>query len=233
MQLGTFENGVLTINEGVERLEAHSITGYDGLKKIVFPSTLKEVAMETVIDQEELEEVDLSKVTQLKVLPGGFINCENKLKRFVIPYGVEKVGNWFAGDCPQLEELYVPHTVRSIVEINGHKENTIDAYVFSSCPHLSLEDAIEDIRTLYVLPDNLSMYEEHLDYLIDELDIGMDDVTLKEMPKELRTFYGAEAGKELNWEEEEEPEEEDDEVKIKKIWENAEIWYNVRHLNEE
>ena len=200
-KLGTFENGILVINEGIECLESHSITGYEGLKKIVMPSSLKKVGTSTIVDQGELEEVDFSKVTQLKELPDGFIEGKNKITRFVVPYGVQEVGDCFVGKCPQLKELYVPHTVKSMAQVNGYKKHTINAYVFSSCPALSLMDSIEDILNLYVLPDSYDMYEEELTYLLDLLEIGIDDVDLKEIPENLRSFYGEDAGKELDWKE--------------------------------
>lgn len=43
IQLGTFKNGVLTINEGHTTLGEDALEGYKKIRKVVFPSTLREI----------------------------------------------------------------------------------------------------------------------------------------------------------------------------------------------
>lgn len=43
IQLGTFKNGVLTIDEGHTTLGEDALEGYKKIRKVVFPSTLREI----------------------------------------------------------------------------------------------------------------------------------------------------------------------------------------------
>ena len=43
IQLGTFKNGVLTIDEGHTTLGEDVLEGYNNIRKVIFPSTLREI----------------------------------------------------------------------------------------------------------------------------------------------------------------------------------------------
>ena len=72
IQLGTFKNGVLTIDEGHTTLGEDALEGYKKIRKVVFPSTLKEIDgcfFSEHGHEDYLEEVDFSKVHLLKEIP--------------------------------------------------------------------------------------------------------------------------------------------------------------------
>ena len=65
IQLGTFANGVLTIDEGHTTLGEDALEGYKKIRKVVFPSTLREIDgcfFSEHGHEDYLEEVDFSKV---------------------------------------------------------------------------------------------------------------------------------------------------------------------------
>lgn len=98
IKLGTFEDGVLTIDEGYTSLDDESLDGYEGIRKVVFPSTLKKLSGCVFYEKEKyLEEVDFSKVTLLKEIPDELLSGCDRIKEVIIPKGVEIVGDNFAG----------------------------------------------------------------------------------------------------------------------------------------
>jgi len=92
IQLGTFKNGVLTINEGHTTLGEDALEGYKKIRKVVFPSTLREIDgcfFSEHGHEDYLEEVDFSKVKLLKEIPDClFENCK-RLQEINFPEGVE------------------------------------------------------------------------------------------------------------------------------------------------
>ena len=68
IQLGTFKNGVLTIAEGHTTLGEDSLEGYKKIRKVVFPSSLKEIDGCFISEhghEDYLEDVDFSNVKLL------------------------------------------------------------------------------------------------------------------------------------------------------------------------
>lgn len=117
IQLGTFKNGVLTIDEGHTTLGEDALEGYKKNRKVVFPSTLREIDGSFFSEhghEESLEEVDFSKVKLLKEIPDGlFENCE-RLQKIDIPEGVEIIGSSVFDSCTNLRKITFPSTLKSL-----------------------------------------------------------------------------------------------------------------------
>jgi hypothetical protein len=117
IQLGTFKNGVLTIDEGHTTLGEDALEGYKKIRKVVFPSTLREIDGSFFSEhghEESLEEVDFSKVKLLKEIPDGlFENCE-RLQKIDIPEGVEIIGSSVFDSCTNLRKITFPSTLKSL-----------------------------------------------------------------------------------------------------------------------
>lgn len=182
IKIGNLENGVLTISEGFSELDDESLEEYKRLRKIVFPASLKKLESDVISDQEKLEAVDFSKVTQLKEIPDDFISGETRIKEFVIPQGVTKVGDGFLGECGAGTKVFVPASVKSLGYINGNSNN--DQYVYLFASNLDLSDVEEDIKTLYVLPKYYGYYAKQL----KECD---SEARLREMPEEMMNIYNS------------------------------------------
>lgn len=115
IQLGTFENGVLTIDEGYTSLNEDSLEGYRNIRKVVFPSTLKEIEGGLFLEHEEyLEEVDFSKVTMLKEIPDDLFEGCTRLKEIHFPEGVETIGREVYDNCESLRKITFPSTLKSL-----------------------------------------------------------------------------------------------------------------------
>ena len=117
IQLGTFANGVLTINEGHTTLGEDSLDGYKKIRKVVFPSTLKEIDgcfFSEHGHEDYLEEVDFSKVKLLKEIPDClFEDCE-RLQETSFPEGVETIGSEVFDSCTNLRKITFPSTLKSL-----------------------------------------------------------------------------------------------------------------------
>lgn len=117
IQLGSFKNGVLTIDEGHTTLGEDALEGYKKIRKVVFPSTLREIDgcfFSEHGHEDYLEEVDFSKVKLLKEIPDGlFENCE-RLQKIDIPEGVEIIGSSVFDSCTNLRKITFPSTLKSL-----------------------------------------------------------------------------------------------------------------------
>lgn len=85
--------------------------GYNNIRKVIFPSTLREIDgcfFSEHGHEDNLEEVDFSKVKLLKEIPDGlFENCE-RLQKTDIPEGVEIIGSSVFDSCTNLRKINVP-----------------------------------------------------------------------------------------------------------------------------
>ena len=117
IQLGTFANGVLTIAEGHTTLGEDSLEGYKKIRKVVFPSTLKEIDgcfFSEHGHEDYLEEVDFSKVHLLKEIPDClFENCK-RLQEINFPEGVEIIDSEVFDRCTNLRKITFPSTLKSL-----------------------------------------------------------------------------------------------------------------------
>ena len=117
IQLGTFKNGVLTIDEGHTTLGEDALEGYKKIRKVVFPSTLREIDECFFCEhghEDYLEEVDFSKVKLLKEIPDClFENCK-RLQEINFPEGVETIGDEVFDGCTNLRKITFPSTLKSL-----------------------------------------------------------------------------------------------------------------------
>lgn len=183
IKIGDEQNGVLTLFEGITEMDDESLEGYKRLRKIVFPASLERLDSDVICDQEELEEVDFSKVKKLKAIPDDFISGEHKIRRFVIPNGVTTVGNGFLGEAEDGTEVFVPASVKSLGYITGNNDNNMVVYLYAA--NISIEDVEEDVKTFYVPSQSYGQYALKLKKCDSE-------ARLREMPEEYIGFYSKE-----------------------------------------
>ena len=158
--LGKFSNGVLDIRDDIEELDDESLEDYKNVKMIIFPRGLKKLGSDVICDQSKLEELDFSFVTELKEIPDDFISGTTRIKEFIVPQGVKNLGDGFVGECKAGTKIVIPNTVEKMGYINGENNNDLIVYLFA--PKLKIEDAEEDIKTLYVLPEYYGYYAKQL-----------------------------------------------------------------------
>lgn len=183
IKIGDEQNGVLTLFEGITEMDDESLEGYEHLRKIVFPASLERLDSDVICDQEELEEVDFSKVKELKAIPDDFISGEHKIRRFVIPNGVTTVGDGFLGEAEDGTEVFVPASVKSLGYITGNNDNNMVVYLYAA--NISIEDVEEDVKTFYVPSQSYGQYALKLKKCDSE-------ARLREMPEEYIGFYSKE-----------------------------------------
>lgn len=183
IKIGDEQNGVLMLFEGITEMDDESLEGYNRLRKIVFPASLERLDSDVICDQEELEEVDFSKVTKLKTIPDDFISGEHKIRRFVIPNGVTTVGDGFLGGAEDGTEVFVPASVKSLGYITGNDDNNMVVYLYAA--NINIEDVEEDVKTFYVPSQSYGQYALKLKKCDSE-------ARLREMPEEYIGFYSKE-----------------------------------------
>lgn len=183
IKIGDEQNGVLTLFEGITEMDDESLEGYKRLRKIVFPASLERLDSDVICDQEELEEVDFSKVKKLKTIPDDFISGEHKIRRFVIPNGVTTVGDGFLGEAEDGTEVFVPASVKSLGYITGNNDNNMVVYLYAA--NINIEDVEEDVKTFYVPSQSYGQYALKLKKCDSE-------ARLREMPEEYIGFYSKE-----------------------------------------
>lgn len=178
--LGKFSNGVLDIRDDIEELDDESLEDYKNVKMIIFPRGLKKLESEVICDQNKLEDLDFSFVTELREIPDDFISGTTKIKEFIVPQGVKKLGDGFVGECKAGTKIVIPSTVEKMGYINGESNNDLLVYLFA--PKVKIEDAEEDIKTLYVLP-------EYYGYYAKQLKDCDSEARLREMPEDMMNVY--------------------------------------------
>lgn len=117
IQLGTFANGVLTIDEGHTTLDEDALEGYKKIRKVVFPSTLREIDgcfFSEHGHEDYLEEVDFSKVKLLKEIPDCLFEDCKRLQEINFPEGVEIIGCEVFDGCTNLRKITFPSTLKSL-----------------------------------------------------------------------------------------------------------------------
>ena len=178
--LGDFHDGVLTIREGITELDDESLEHYKRICKIIFPASLESLDSNVIDEQDQLEELDFSKVTKLKAIPDDFISGENKIRKLIIPNGVTEVGDGFLGEAKSGAEIFVPASVRKLGYITSNSDNDMTVYLFAA--NIDISDVEVDVKTLYVLPQYYGWYAKAL----KECD---SEARLREMPEEKKDFY--------------------------------------------
>ena len=181
IKLGTFEDGVLTIDEGYTSLDDESLDGYEGICKVVFPSTLKKLSGCVFYEKEKyLEEVDFSKVTLLKEIPDELLSGCDRINEVIIPKGVEIVGDNFAGG-KRVRRVFIPNSVEKL----GYpiEDGTISELYLYTNKITDLESLSYSVETLYVPAELYTYYAQ----LLQRTD---SEIKLREMPEDMLDFYG-------------------------------------------
>ena len=180
--LGDFHDSVLTIREGITELDDESLEKYKRIRKIVFPASLERLDSNVIDEQDQLEELDFSKVTKLKKIPDDFISGETKIRKFIIPNGVTEVGDSFLGDAKPGAVIFVPPSVRKMRYITGNCAYDMIVYLYAA--NIDITDLQVDVETLYVLPDSYAQYAKQL----KESD---SEAMLREIPVDMINTYGS------------------------------------------
>lgn len=181
IKLGTFEDGVLTIDEGYTSLDDESLDGYEGIRKVVFPSTLKKLSDCVFYEKEKyLEEVDFSKVTLLKEIPDELLSGCDRINEVIIPKGVEIVGDNFAGG-KRVRRVFIPNSVEKL----GYpiEDGTISELYLYTNKITDLESLSYSVEILYVPAELYTYYAQ----LLQRTD---SEIKLRKMPEDLLDFYG-------------------------------------------
>lgn len=181
INLGTFKDGVLTIDEGYTSLDDESLDGYEGIRKVVFPSTLKKLSGCVFYEKEKyLEEVDFSKVTLLKEIPDELLSGCDRIKEVIIPKGVEIVGDNFAGG-KRVRRVFIPNSVEKL----GYpiEDGTISELYLYTNKITDLESLSYSVETLYVPAELYTYYAQ----LLQRTD---SEIKLRKMPEDMLDFYG-------------------------------------------
>lgn len=181
IKLGTFEDGVLTIDEGYTSLDDESLDGYEGIRKVVFPSTLKNLSGCVFYEKEKyLEEVDFSKVILLKEIPDELLSGCDRIKEVIIPKGVEIVGDNFAGG-KRVRRVFIPNSVEKL----GYpiEDGTISELYLYTNKITDLESLSYSVETLYVPAELYTYYAQ----LLQRTD---SEIKLRKMPEDMLDFYG-------------------------------------------
>ena len=181
IKLGTFKDGVLTIDEGYTSLDDESLDGYEGIRKVVFPSTLKKLSGCVFYEKEKyLEEVDFSKVTLLKEIPDELLSGCDRINEVIIPKGVEIVGDNFAGGN-RVRRVFIPNSVEKL----GYpiEDGTISELYLYTNKITDLESLSYSVETLYVPAELYTYYAQ----LLQRTD---SEIKLRKMPEDMLDFYG-------------------------------------------
>lgn len=192
IQLGTFKNGVLTIDEGHTTLGEDVLEGYKKIRKVVFPSTLREIDgcfFSEHGHEDYLEEVDFSKVKLLKEIPDCLFEKCKRLQEINFPEGVETIGSEVFDSCTNLRKITFPSTLKSL-QSTTYKCKNIEELDLSKV-HL-LEEIPEyfisencDIQTLVIpvgvkivgdeFASSKSIREVYVPYTVEKIGTLNDD----------------------------------------------------------
>ena len=192
IQLGTLKNGVSTIDEGHTTLGEDALEGYKKIRKVVFPSTLREIDgcfFSEHGHEDYLEEVDFSKVKLLKEIPDCLFEKCKRLQEINFPEGVEIIGCEVFDGCTNLRKITFPSTLKSL-ESTTYKCKNIEELDLSKV-HL-LEEIPEyfisencDIQTLVIpvgvkivgdeFASSKSIREVYVPYTVEEIGTLNDD----------------------------------------------------------
>ena len=192
IQLGTFANGVLTIDEGHTTLDEDALEGYKKIRKVVFPSTLREIDgcfFSEHGHEDYLEEVDFSKVKLLKEIPDClFENCK-RLQEINFPEGVETIGDEVFDGCTNLRKITFPSTLKSlesttykcknIEELDLSKvhllEEIPDNFIGENCKIETLVIPVGVKKLGYEFASSKSIREVYVPYTVEEIGTLNDD----------------------------------------------------------
>lgn len=192
IQLGTFANGVLTIDEGHTTLDEDALEGYKKIRKVVFPSTLREIDgcfFSEHGHEDYLEEVDFSKVKLLKEIPDCLFEDCKRLQEINFPEGVEIIGCEVFDGCTNLRKITFPSTLKSlesttykcknIEELDLSKvhllEEIPDNFIGENCKIETLVIPVGVKKLGYEFASSKSIREVYVPYTVEEIGTLNDD----------------------------------------------------------
>lgn len=192
IQLGTFANGVLTIYEGHTTLDEDALEGYKKIRKVVFPSTLREIDgcfFSEHGHEDYLEEVDFSKVKLLKEIPDCLFEDCKRLQEINFPEGVETIGSEVFDSCTNLRKITFPSTLKSlesttykcknIKELDLSKvhllEEIPDNFIGENCKIETLVIPVGVKKLGYEFASSKSIREVYVPYTVEEIGTLNDD----------------------------------------------------------
>lgn len=192
IQLGTFANGVLTIDEGHTTLDEDALEGYKKIRKVVFPSTLREIDECFFSEhghEDYLEEVDFSKVKLLKEIPDCLFEDCKRLQEINFPEGVETIGSEVFDSCTNLRKIIFPSTLKSlesttykcknIEELDLSKvhllEEIPDNFIGENCKIETLVIPVGVKKLGYEFASSKSIREVYVPYTVEEIGTLNDD----------------------------------------------------------
>lgn len=192
IQLGTFKNGVLTIDEGHTTLGEDALEGYKKIRKVVFPSTLREIDgcfFSEHGHEDYLEEVDFSKVHLLKEIPDClFENCK-RLQEINFPEEVETIGSEVFDSCTNLRKITFPSTLKSLQSTTYECKNIEEldlskVHLLEEIPEYFISENC-DIQTLVIpvgvkivgdeFASSKSIREVYVPYTVEKIGTLNDD----------------------------------------------------------
>ena len=101
----------LVVTSG-ETIAENAVSGWDYLKSVTLPDTLKTIEYSGFAHCELLEEINLPDgVTSIGEY--AFYNCAS-IKQFNLPDSVVSIGNYAFGECASLESLYLSESLETI-----------------------------------------------------------------------------------------------------------------------
>ena len=192
IQLGTFANGVLTIDEGHTTLDEDALEGYKKIRKVVFPSTLREIDgcfFSEHGHEDYLEEVDFSKVKLLKEIPDCLFEDCKRLQEINFPEGVEIIGCEVFDGCTNLRKITFPSTLKSLEsttykcknleELDLSKvhllEEIPDNFIGENCKIETLVIPVGVKKLGYEFASSKSIREVYVPYTVEEIGTLNDD----------------------------------------------------------
>lgn len=192
IQLGTFKNGVLTIDEGHTTLGEDALEGYKKIRKVVFPSTLREIDgcfFSEYGHEDYLEEVDFSKVKLLKEIPDCLFEKCKRLQEINFPEGVETIGSEVFDSCTNLRKITFPSTLKSLQSTTYECKNIEEldlskVHLLEEIPEYFISENC-DIQTLVIpvgvkivgdeFASSKSIREVYVPYTVEKIGTLNDD----------------------------------------------------------
>lgn len=192
IQLGTFKNGVLTIDEGHTTLGEDALEGYKKIRKVVFPSTLREIDgcfFSEHGHEDYLEEVDFSKVKLLKEIPDCLFEKCKRLQEINFPEGVETIGSEVFDSCTNLRKITFPSTLKSLQSTTYECKNIEEldlskVHLLEEIPEYFISENC-DIQTLVIpvgvkivgdeFASSKSIREVYVPYTVEKIGTLNDD----------------------------------------------------------
>lgn len=192
IQLGTFKNGVLTIDEGHTTLGEDALEGYNNIRKVIFPSTLREIDgcfFSEHGHEDYLEEVDFSKVKLLKEIPDCLFEKCKRLQEINFPEGVETIGSEVFDSCTNLRKITFPSTLKSLQSTTYECKNIEEldlskVHLLEEIPEYFISENC-DIQTLVIpvgvkivgdeFASSKSIREVYVPYTVEKIGTLNDD----------------------------------------------------------